>query len=102
MRKLTTSVVSHTPGPWELSEEIYTDEFDMQIRYYIVQNKKRVIVVNDKGVTIPDARLIAAAPELLAMLKAANAAFFGAGTRLKLLEALKDSKALIHKAEGGQ
>lgn len=44
--------------------------------------------------------LHAAAPELLAMLKAANAAFFGVGTRMELLKALKDSKALIAKAEG--
>ena len=45
-------------------------------------------------------RLIEKAPEMLAMLKAANQAFFGTGTRKALLAALEGSKDLIRQAEG--
>ncbi len=47
-----------------------------------------------------NARLIAAAPRLLKMLKEANAAFYGAGTSKALRAALAGSKELIHEAEG--
>ena len=50
--------------------------------------------------TEQDTCLMAAAPEMLAMLKAVNAAFYEAGTQKALQAVLKDSKALITKAEG--
>ena len=45
-------------------------------------------------------RLIEKAPEMLAMLKAVNQAFFGTGTRKALFAALEGSKDLIRQAEG--
>lgn len=50
--------------------------------------------------TEENARLIEAAPEMLAMLKAVNYAFYVKGTRKELQKALEGSRELIRKAEG--
>lgn len=94
---MNNKTAGHTPGPWQITKETIVGEF---CTYTKIRDKDNGVIatlhINEEA----NAALIAAAPELLAMLKAANAAFFGAGTRLELLKALKDSKALIAKAEG--
>jgi len=45
-------------------------------------------------------RVAAAAPEMLAMLKAITYAFYVKGTRKELQKALEGSRELIRKAEG--
>ena len=45
-------------------------------------------------------QVMTVAPELLVMLKAANDAFYGKGTRKALQAALEGSRELIRKAEG--
>lgn len=53
----------HTPGPWEF----YCSGYDDSLRYrYVVRGEKR-LVANVLGAT--EARLIAAAPDMLGALK---------------------------------
>ena len=57
---------SHTPGPWEVSKH-GTPESHPQYGIYAGSKNDHVIVKGDNATT--DARLIAAAPELLEALK---------------------------------
>lgn len=90
-----------TPGPWEIQEYSSVDKTPV-----VCGNGRSIVVACGRADTSylaenqANARLIASAPELLAMLKAANEAFFGRGTRQELLKALKDSKELIRRVEG--
>lgn len=90
--------VGHTPGPWKVDAASYIRGPKGEHLAGVMSYSETVA----KGPLPQDAnaRLIAAAPDMLAMLKAANEAFFVRGTRQELLKALKDSKALIARAEG--
>lgn len=88
--------MNHTPGPWEVVR--FSDEPNPVI---IGPNgDERITTVSGNQDDAANARLIAAAPEMLAMLKAANDAFYVQGTRKALQSALDGSRDLIRKAEG--
>jgi hypothetical protein len=57
--------VSHTPGPWTLED--ITDEWDTRPRYRVDVGEEASFTLNGD-----DARLIAAAPDLLAALENAH------------------------------
>jgi len=92
---------THTPGPWTAILDRDRDDEDT---WYVLTEKEAAIAVGLYG---PDARLIAAAPELLAACKALVEAG-GNSTSLKLgseqlqrfVSAWGDMRAAIAKAEG--
>lgn len=103
---MTTTKTAHTPAPWKAE---YTSE-----GWEIVTSKNKVYnlsigMFDRDGMIIPkklepnlesDARLIAASPELLDLIKRINYAFYVKGTRNAMIEVMAESKTLIHKAEG--
>lgn len=82
----------HTPGPWETAEN--GDNIRCAEGLLVAHTFGHLGQGQANGV------LIASAPELLAMVKAANLAFYGSGTQKALQAVLKGSKDLIRKAEG--
>ncbi len=96
----------HTPGPWKVGsrdERDYLGSMNPYSLYYIEASNHEVIAELDScGVEhmphlAANARLIAAAPELLAMLKRALAGLELAGSSGGTVEAIR---AAIAKAEG--
>lgn len=86
----------HTPGPWEVSEQ--EDGSDA------IKSKTRFIIIPDQGIcgatvseAVANARLIAAAPDMLAALIAIMAAIDADETSGRKLEGLTPemSKARI-------
>ena len=87
--------MSHTPGPWEATKQFGNQDLRANVAtlgsYRIVCNAKHGTLKEDG-----DARLIAAAPELLVALKWMVDEFdHGHG-----LEPVKAARAAIAKAEG--
>jgi hypothetical protein len=86
----------HTPGPWSLDQSSQiscVSAFDVNgefigIAYMTLPNHEA------------NARLIAAAPDLLAALKQFEA-FYPMGINLDLDDAFRAARAAIAKAEGG-
>jgi type VI protein secretion system component VasF len=85
---------SHTPAPWELRQSANG--------YWFIDHEQ-----GDEGYTLTklecgerDARLIAAAPELLAALQNV-AACFDANDPDSMANAMADARAAIAKATGG-
>ena len=62
----------HTPGPWRLEHSSMTGQ-------YVVRMGKAAIVVSDNADSAANARLIAAAPELLEALRSISAIAFHLG-----------------------
>lgn len=96
--------MAHSKEPWWMDDKIM--DGNVFVNYGPRENRTSVCMVGWKYGSQTDeeklanGRLIVAAPKLLAMLKAANRAFYVAGTRKALQEALKGSKELIQEAEG--
>ncbi len=84
---------THTLGPWRMAGQGKNKQLP------IVADGKIIAAIRDWG-TLGDARLIAAAPELLAACKAVAALSDGQG-RANLLEVAGTARAAIAKAEGG-
>jgi hypothetical protein len=55
---------------------------------------------NFEDVNLANARLIAAAPEMLELLERINFIFYVKGTRKAMIEVMAETKPLIHKAKG--
>ena len=85
----------HTPGPWVVARN--TPDAGYSVRTDGEGSFRWIAAMAGKGDTdAANARLIAAAPELLAMLKR----MIGAAEHGRDGLALDDAKALIAKAEG--
>jgi hypothetical protein len=87
--------VMHTPGPWEYFPAQNYEGFAIAPRGRLptlaaIQSKGHITAFNYPGQTEPNARLIAAAPEMLAMLKRIPGADWTSD----------DVRAVIAKAEG--
>ena len=80
----------HTPGPWEINE-----------RYIIARSKRglRTICQWSSYSDEPNARLIAAAPDLLAALRAMVDAWDMSGEEGQHRRIWDDARAAIAKAE---
>ena len=95
----------HTPGPWRTIES--TDKTmrtvvgpDFPGQGYIADvNLCRTNDAQDVDGEA-NARLIAAAPELLQLVKDMREAFYVKGTRKALLAVMERSKSVMEKAEG--
>jgi hypothetical protein len=108
--------MARTPGPWRVSDKVY---FDGRDDYLVVTSAARWVcnvMVNDQAEE--DARLIAAAPDLLAELKSLRLAYVnlleigrdrilglgGTCDPVDVMEAgdpaLKSASAAIARAEG--
>lgn len=88
--------IKHTPGPWSFEGP------DHSIIVYGPEPEQRICFMTSDGPATANALLIAAAPELLAALKAQlayEAAPTGTG-RLSWMELVKVRDAAIAKAEG--
>lgn len=103
----TTKTVAHTPGPWAADKE---DELGFQADVLVADNRrKRIAACGHDGRWMADgeaeanARLIAAAPDLLAALKAMVASYDGVRDILckTVIDKLANADAAIAKAEGG-
>ena len=93
-------MTKHTPGPWEDNNgEVTTQRVDGR-------SFRRIAVVQDYGLgSLPEvdtanAKLIAAAPELLAALLKIREAFYVDGTRKALMSAFEGTKELVVKSRG--
>jgi hypothetical protein len=89
---MTTKIkTTYTPGPWTVDEIdggclIGADKLNGS---HIAQ-----------AMSLPDARLIASAPELLEALKRVRHAFYVDGSSKALRLAFENTKELVAKAEG--
>jgi hypothetical protein len=85
---------AHTPGPWTAVQD------GNKVDWYLVDEDESVIVF---GLSEPDARLTAAAPDMLAALKAAEIVLLAlckSGSSRKALAAYDRICGAIKKAEG--
>ena len=95
----------HTPRPWRTIESINTTMRtvvgpDFPGQGYIADvNLCRTNDAQDVDGEA-NARLIAAAPELLQLVKDMREAFYVKGTRKALLAVMERSKSVMEKAEG--
>ena len=95
----------HTPGPWRTIESTNTTMRtvvgpDFPGQGYIADvNLCRTSDAQDVDGEA-NARLIAAAPELLQLVKDMREAFYVKGTRKALLAVMERSKSVMEKAEG--
>ena len=62
--------MSHTPGPWTVQNADLSDPFN-DVPWVLIPGE-RTVVVGGEHLTPADARLIAAAPDLLAALREAH------------------------------
>ena len=90
------SEAQHTPGPWR------ADSTNVSERYRYVLGGRRLIcrITKGDGESEANARLIAAAPELLEALIAAEQAFVEHGIPLACHASLFQIRAAIAKATG--
>jgi hypothetical protein len=95
--------MTHTPGPWEADDEsIYAKNADGSWQQVAElpgwrTNKGEVMSDTDHA----NARLIAAAPDMLAALKRMERVFRAASATYGDDAALAEARAVIAKAEGG-
>ena len=105
---MKTETVKHTPGPWTCDEH---DKLNPDRAFGIVAEWKdgdeigtqvvAEVCIAEPGVAEADARLIAAAPDLLAALTAlVNAPGINADDLPETDELLSAARAAIAKAEG--
>jgi hypothetical protein len=106
---VTETTTMHTPGPWTLMEfnsTSYRRQLEV-VRDVPNESVAHVCTINEDLINneaAHNARLIAAAPELLSALKAMVASYDGIRDGLTsnvVLEKLAAADAAIAKAEGG-
>ncbi|HET7111746.1 MAG TPA: hypothetical protein VFI41_12815 [Gemmatimonadales bacterium] len=94
----------HTPGPWRVGIDLFDGE-DIPIWAGEPDKAPCVAVVwpmtGDEDDREPEAnaRLIAAAPEMVAVMKRARVAFYDEGTSKALRPVMADMVALIRRLE---
>jgi len=87
----------HTPGPWHLLPYQYVLNEPTRARIHGANGEP---VVDDANPSITDARLMAAAPDMLAALRAFNDAysFISENAPAPLQHAVRKARAAIEKA----
>lgn len=97
-------MTSHTPGPWHLSDEvnplITNERGNVDVAQVFFYDDGTVGSL--RPAAYADARLIAAAPDLLEALKACESALFGLGEDYRIDSAWAKARAAIAKAGGEQ
>jgi len=102
--------MSHTPGPWSVIPTPYDPDHTHKIMYDSVQEWRRIgtvagVFAKDNGEAEANARLLAAAPEMLAALREIAE---GCEQRLRKgkdqgdLDTLRVCRRAIATAEGGE
>ena len=95
-------MTTHTPGPWHLSDEtnplITNERGDVDVAQVFFYNDG--LVGSLRPDAYADARLLAAAPDLLEALKACERALFGLGDDHRIDSAWAKSRAAIARATG--
>lgn len=98
------SQVGHTPGPWVVKQLSGSETVVMGKRNFqdclIAQNLYDENIEPTQDELEANASLIAAAPELLDLLKRINYSFYVDGTSKALRPIMSETKAAIAKAEG--
>ncbi len=91
---------SHTPGPWRLSDETLRDGLRSKLIYAMPEGMLATVRVEHQGRYFggANARLISAAPELLAALKDAIE-WINSGDRRQPSDLVRAGLAAIAKAE---
>lgn len=84
----------HTPGPWGLVEE-RTENHDRE--FYVTGTDHGLVA---EAYEVADARLIAAAPDLLAALEAAWPGLSGQSYERPISEVWEQARSAIAKAKG--
>ena len=92
----------HTPGPWHIINEKTIVGADSPRQGYVADVNLHRSSDNGEPDGFANAALIAAAPELLAIIKDMRQAFYVEGTRKALLQVMERSKDIIAKSEGRQ
>lgn len=87
---------SFTPGPWET---LSFSQHELQTDFAMVKIGKRVPMVGYSDEDKANARLIAAAPDLLAALRGLRDAFLGTSVEVQA-DAMRAARAAIAKAGG--
>ncbi len=102
------NTAKHTPGPWVVNDSTENDD-DTTLTICAPADDVEIATMSayENGCECfseirANAHLIAAAPELLAIIKDMRQAFYVKGTRKALLEVMERSKDLIAKSEGRQ
>jgi hypothetical protein len=96
-----TQTTKHTPGPWQDNDagliygQVSGDDDEAPFICDVCDNQPDY-TEREKA----NPRLITAAPEMLALLKRINEAFYVKGTHTALLPVMAETKPLIAKAEG--
>ena len=96
-----TQTAQHTPGPWDDNDNGLIlgslDHYEGEAPFVCdVCASPHEYTEQEKA----NCRLIKAAPELLALMKRINEAFYVHGTHKALLPVMAETKPLIRKAEG--
>jgi hypothetical protein len=101
---MNTTKPTHTPGPWMATDHDGMDPQDgMPLTTVYAENGQRVANVPPCDEQEVNARLIAAAPELLAALKALHEIAFADAADLSYNEkVLVNVRAAILRAEGAR
>lgn len=94
----------HTPGPWHVGEGV-AQRIIYDSRGWPIADAKLFHGNSRSGEDVPNARLIAAAPDMLEALKAIIDNDGGEGSKhyhaIKLFDAREKARAAIAKATGG-
>jgi hypothetical protein len=97
---ITQTAAKHTPGPWSYNQD------EGGYHGHVISTGDYIICdLPDAGDgaaphTEANARLIAAAPDMLSLLKRLNEAFYVKGTHKALLPVMAETKPLIARAKG--
>lgn len=96
--KMPKSKQEHTPGPWSVTHQVYTDgTYDIIGEGKVIAHLGGCLAGNDTGEA--NAALIAAAPDLLDLIKRLNYAFYVDGTSKAMKPIMAETKAIIQKCE---
>jgi hypothetical protein len=103
---ITQTQTKHTPGPWSYNQDEggYQGHFISTGDYIICDlPDAEDFLAGSKSAapqTEANARLIAAAPDMLSLLKRLNEAFYVKGTRKALMEVMQETRPMIARTEG--
>lgn len=95
---MENKTMKHTPGPWKAGYwgDVVVDSFGV----FIASLRAPKDEMSYEAERDANARLIAAAPELLDLLKRINWAFYVDGTTKAVKQVMAETKGIIAKAEG--
>lgn len=104
---VATPVGAHTPGPWVISPNVYRGKEHGKYAFLEIVSSAHIFWIarvqtfdDDPGYCAANARLIAAAPEMLRVLKRVRGRMQKYRLDLDASDALDDVDAVIRKAQG--